>query len=155
LVHRDLKPDNIFLVRAGEVETAKILDFGIAKMLRVPNGATTVADTQAGSLVGTPQYMAPEQLRGDEAGPGWDLWALAVMTYEMLTGTLPFAGFRVDASFSGLPGDYQAAIQKPLDRAPVPWAAFFARALAYDPAGRPGTARTYIAELERALQATH
>jgi hypothetical protein len=79
---------------------------------------------------------------------------MAVVTYEMLTGTLPFSGFRVDATLSGLPGGYQAAIQKPLEQAPAPWAAFFARALAYDPAGRPNSARTFIAELERALEAT-
>ncbi len=152
LVHRDLKPENVFLVGAGEAETTKILDFGIAKALRAPNGATTVADTGAGWLVGTPQYMAPEQLRGGDAGPAWDLWAMAVMTYEMLVGRLPFSGLQVDTEPGGLPGGYLTMMLAPLAGAPAQWKAFFARALSHDQASRPDSARALFAELERALQ---
>jgi serine/threonine-protein kinase len=154
LVHRDLKPENVFLVRAGDAETAKILDFGIAKALRVPNGATTAADTQAGWLVGTPQYMAPEQLRGGEAGSAWDVWALAVMMYEMLVGRLPFSGFLIDAEPGGLPGGYRTMMLAPLAGAPETWRAFFTRALSHEPTERPATARALFGELERALHAS-
>jgi tRNA A-37 threonylcarbamoyl transferase component Bud32 len=153
LVHRDLKPDNVFLVHSGEGEIAKILDFGIAKSLRGHDGDTTIADTGAETLVGTPQYMAPEQLRGGEPGPAWDVWAMAVMTYEMLTGTLPLSGFRADATVSRLPGGYEAALRQILEPAPAVWAAFFGRTLAYEPADRPASARAFLLELERALHA--
>jgi len=152
LLHRDLKPDNVFLVCSADAETAKILDFGIAKALRGEDDATTRADSRDGSLVGTPHYMAPEQLRGGEPDKGWDLWAMAIMTYEMLTGTLPFSGFRVDATTSRLPRDYDAALQEPLERAPAAMKAFFGRALAPDPAERPDSARAFLLDLERALQ---
>jgi serine/threonine-protein kinase len=154
LVHRDLKPENVFLVLSGDAETAKILDFGIAKALRMPDGATTIADTQAGWLVGTPQYMAPEQLRGGDVCPGWDLWAMAVITYEMLVGRLPFSGFRIDSDVNELPGGFLAAMRAPLAAAPGAWNAFFTRVLAHDPASRPDSARAYFSELERALQGT-
>jgi tRNA A-37 threonylcarbamoyl transferase component Bud32 len=151
-VHRDLKPDNVFLVHSGEAETAKILDFGIARTLGNRGDGTTFADTEGASLVGTPQYMAPEQLRGGEPTPAWDLWAMAVMTYEMLTGTLPFSRFRVDATVSRLPGGYEAALQQSLEQAPAARAAFFRRAFAYTPADRPDSARAFLLGLERALQ---
>jgi len=154
LVHRDLKPENVFLVRTGDAETAKILDFGIAKALRVPDGVTTMADTQAGWLVGTPQYMAPEQLRGDDVRPAWDLWAMAVMTYEMLVGRPPFSGFRIDAGLDELPGGHLSAMRAPLAAAPGAWRTFFTRVLAHDPASRPDSARAFFSELERALRGT-
>jgi len=81
-VHRDLKPSNILLGRRGEV---KIADFGIA----LDPTATTL--TVPGTLVGTPVYMAPEQLRGERADGRSDLFAWGVVLYEMLTGNLPFA----------------------------------------------------------------
>jgi hypothetical protein len=88
LIHRDLKPENIFLVE-GETDWAKVLDFGVAKFLPSATSQSTV-DTSPGVLVGTLQYMSPEQLRGQEVQPGWDLWALAVAAYEALAGELPF-----------------------------------------------------------------
>src|SRR5579864_7000598 len=91
LIHRDLKPENIFLAQCGEDEVAKILDFGLAKFLASPtHSAAATIDTVPGVLVGTPQYMSPDQLNGEVASAAWDLWALAVITYEMLTGAHPF-----------------------------------------------------------------
>src|SRR5262249_19941972 len=89
MIHRDLKPENIFLVRRHDNRIAKVLDFGIAKFVsRVDGDSHIPAST---GLFGTPMYMAPEQLRGEPPSESWDLWALAVVAYEMLSGEHPFA----------------------------------------------------------------
>ena len=89
ILHRDIKPDNIFLVREGGREFAKLVDFGIAKVL----GETADGPmTRTGMLVGTPRYLSPEQVAGEPVGPTTDLYALAVVLYELLTGTPPFSG---------------------------------------------------------------
>ena len=88
LVHRDLKPDNIFLVDGPDGEYAKVLDFGIAKGA---SGGALDATTQTGSLLGTPLYMSPEQLtRPGDVDARSDLWALGVIVHECLLGCRPF-----------------------------------------------------------------
>ena len=77
LLHRDVKPANVMVSRDGEV---KLMDFGIAK------GEADSSLTRAGMLVGSPSYMAPEVLGGEQAGPASDVWALGVSLYELLTG---------------------------------------------------------------------
>jgi serine/threonine protein kinase len=91
IVHRDLKPDNIFLVESdGDDFTAKVLDFGIAKATS-QLGISTGSKTRTGALLGTPYYMSPEQAQGiKEVDFRTDLWALAVITFECLTGKRPF-----------------------------------------------------------------
>lgn len=84
IVHRDLKPENIFLARTDEGEVPKVLDFGISRTNTAPRRFTS-----PGENVGTPHYMAPEQARGDEAGPHSDQYALGVVLYELATGELP------------------------------------------------------------------
>lgn len=85
VVHRDLKSDNIMLtVRGGRRDFVKILDFGLAALARDPRLAPK------GAVFGTPEYMSPEQARGDDAIPGSDLYALGILFFEMLTGQLPF-----------------------------------------------------------------
>ena len=85
VVHRDLKSDNILLTqRGGRKDYVKILDFGLAGIARDPRLAPK------GAVFGTPEYMSPEQARGEEAGPQSDLYALGVLLFEMLTGQLPF-----------------------------------------------------------------
>jgi eukaryotic-like serine/threonine-protein kinase len=88
LVHRDLKPENVFLVGTETGEVAKILDFGLAKFVAGSNDRTV--DTATGAILGTVRYMSPEQREGQSADQAWDIWALAVTTYEMLTGCYPF-----------------------------------------------------------------
>ena len=85
VVHRDLKSDNILLsTRGGRKDYVKILDFGLAHLAMDPRLAPK------GAVFGTPEYMSPEQARGEEAGPPSDLYALGVLFFEMLTGQLPF-----------------------------------------------------------------
>lgn len=85
VVHRDLKSDNILLtVRGGRKDFVKILDFGLAALARDPRLAPK------GAVFGTPEYMSPEQARGEDAGPQSDLYALGILYFEMLTGQLPF-----------------------------------------------------------------
>jgi eukaryotic-like serine/threonine-protein kinase len=87
IVHRDIKPANVFIVdRLGCSPLVKILDFGLAKDLTAD---TTL--TRPGKTLGTPQYMAPEQLLGVAVSGATDLFAVAVLAYEMLTGTHPFS----------------------------------------------------------------
>jgi len=90
IVHRDLKPDNIFLVREDDQELAKVLDFGIAKATGPRFGGL---ETRTGVTMGTPYYMSPEQVEGKKAlDHRSDLWSLAVIACECLTGTRPFDG---------------------------------------------------------------
>ncbi len=152
LVHRDLKPENIFLARrdADPEETPKVLDFGIAKFLPSATQQPT-ADTGTGALVGTWQYMSPEQIRGEAAAPAWDLWALAVVAYEMLTGAHPFAGSAAAQVHSAVLAGRFTAVAAHLSDAPPGWQGFFERTLAPEPQRRPGSAPVLLSELERAL----
>ena len=91
IVHRDLKPENVMVSLAADApggERAVVLDFGLAKERRT--GAAVEKLTKTGMVVGTPEFMSPEQLRGKAIDGRTDVYALALMTYEMLTGALPF-----------------------------------------------------------------
>jgi serine/threonine protein kinase len=93
VVHRDVKPGNIFIVREGEHEVTKLIDFGIAKVKADVLKFTHIVGTQLGTLLGTPQYMSPEQVRGSATlDHRTDLWALAIIACECLTGRYPFPG---------------------------------------------------------------
>src|SRR5207344_1497105 len=89
IVHRDLKPDNIFLVVNDDDEIAKVLDFGIAKAAGGALGQSS--QTRTGAVLGTPYYMSPEQAEGNKSvDHRTDLWSLAIITFECVTGKRPF-----------------------------------------------------------------
>jgi serine/threonine-protein kinase len=85
ILHRDVKPENIILDAMGN---AKVMDFGLAR----PVDRITPGQTQAGFIVGTPHYLAPEQLEGKEPDPRADVYACGVVLFEVFTGRLPFGG---------------------------------------------------------------
>ena len=88
IVHRDLKPDNIMVITARGKDTVKVVDFGIAKATGADGGQQKV--TRTGFVVGTPEYMSPEQLAGDPVDGRSDLYSLGLVFYRMLTGKTPF-----------------------------------------------------------------
>jgi serine/threonine protein kinase len=91
IVHRDLKPENIMVCkREGAPDYAVVMDFGLAKERKA--GAELQKLTATGIILGTPEFMSPEQLRGKPLDARTDIYSLALMTYEMLTGKLPFQG---------------------------------------------------------------
>ncbi len=141
IVHRDLKPDNVMLTERGrERDIVRVLDFGIAK-LRDDNRATVNQMTQAGDLVGTPQYMAPEQIRGDAVDGRTDVYALGAMLYEMVTGRLPFEGPTVMAVLSKHLTEVPPAptVRRPDLALPPALDALVMGALAKEPSQRPAS----------------
>ena len=142
VVHRDIKPANIMLTADGQV---KIADFGIA---RIENSAMT----QVGTIMGTPAYMAPEQLRGEAVDSRADIWAAGVVLYQLLTGEKPFAG------------GYSSVQHKALNTEPTPPSALsvtaprafdgvIARAMAKRPDDRFATADAFAEALRGAMVA--
>ncbi|RKH70745.1 serine/threonine-protein kinase [Corallococcus aberystwythensis] len=136
VVHRDLKPANVFMVeRPDAAPMLKLVDFGIAKVLQSREGLTH-AD---GSVLGTPDYMAPEQVRGGKVGPATDLYALGVMAFQMLTGERPFQGENVQVMFAHV----EQAPPRPsskVDGLPPELDALVLQLLEKDPAKRPASA---------------
>jgi serine/threonine protein kinase len=91
IIHRDLKPENIFLVQTGtQRDFPKLLDFGLAKVGERQMRPGSVILTQEGMVFGTPEFMSPEQAQGKTLAPASDVYSLAVILYEVLTGKLPF-----------------------------------------------------------------
>jgi serine/threonine-protein kinase len=150
LVHRDLKPENIFLVAGHGGEAAKILDFGIAKFLSTATLQPT-ADTAPGAVMGTLRYMSPEQWRGGEPAATWDLWALGVVAYEMLTGAYPFDGHSPADWFGAGAAVKFIPLADNLPDVPPAGQDFFERAFSLAPARRPQSAPEFLADLQRAV----
>lgn len=149
IIHRDMKPDNIILLNPGTPqETVKVLDFSIAK-LKTAEGAGL---TQQGMVVGTPQYMSPEQGEGRELDQRSDLYSVGVILYEMLTGQLPFKA----ASPVALVLKHIHSLPKPLrelnDQIPQAIEAVVMKALSKKREERQQTVRQLSEELEGALQ---
>jgi serine/threonine-protein kinase len=157
LVHRDLKPENVMRTDAGAI---KVLDFGLARETTLHATGMTPTITQAGALVGTPGYMAPEQIRGQPVDARTDVFAVGVLLYELASGAHPF-GAGTSSGAAAAPGmiaagDVLARIvaedPPPLEtRSVLPPAAVavVARALAKNPEARFADGR----ELAEALQA--
>jgi len=139
IVHRDLKPDNVFLVRNDEDSIVKILDFGVAKGL-VPSLEGGL--TRPGSVVGTPFYMSPEQLRGSrEIDHRADLWSLSTIACECLTGRRPFEAEDFAQLALLLLGNTGRPLPSTLGRVPPSFDAWFLRATHPDIAQRFQSAR--------------
>ncbi len=110
IIHRDIKPENCFLInKEGRPDFVKVLDFGIAKVVdEERQNAHTL--TQAGALIGTPEYMAPEQVKGEAADPRMDVYSVGCIMYQALTGHLPFK----DTNMFGVLNQQVHATPKPL-----------------------------------------
>ncbi|MFF2541213.1 protein kinase [Kitasatospora sp. NPDC058063] len=146
LVHRDIKPGNVMFDRKGNV---KVMDFGIARALE--SGVTSM--TQTGMVVGTPQYLSPEQALGKPVDARSDLYSVGVMLFEMITGQLVFDG---DSAFSIAYKHVQEEPPAPstLNRSVTPEVdAFVAQALRKDPAHRFQSAAAMRDEAERLIEA--
>jgi len=124
VVHRDLKPDNVMLLAQPKAHAhVKVLDFGLAKL--VQEGASQRALTAAGMVCGTPAYISPEQVLGQDADARSDLYAVGVLLYEGLTGKRPFSGdlaldvlqAHVSAPLPDLPEDFPDSLQALLEQA--------------------------------------
>lgn len=150
IVHRDLTPDNIFLTqRRGQADFVKILDFGIAKLSNDEDkGGRTTA---AGSVLGTPAYMSPEQCLGRNVDYRTDIYAFGVMLYEMLSGLLPFeaetAGEFVVQHTTAIPRQLS---DRMLDRSglPLQLETLTMRCLEKEPDARPSSMDAIRSELE-------
>jgi eukaryotic-like serine/threonine-protein kinase len=91
IVHRDLKPENVFLThQSGNADFPKVLDFGLAKMSEKQMGRGSMMFTQQGMVFGTPEFMSPEQAQGEPLDRRSDIYSLALILYELITGKLPF-----------------------------------------------------------------
>ena len=149
IVHRDLKPDNVMIRATGLV---KLLDFGIARLARPAATDRTVTampgQTVSGMLIGTPQYMSPEQARGLEVDQQTDLFSFGAMLYELLSGTSPFAARTAsDVIVAVLTRE-----PPPLTEVPPAVAAIVSRALQKDRALRYATAAELLLDLTNAKQ---
>jgi serine/threonine protein kinase len=154
VIHRDLKPANIFLAREGELEVSKVLDFGIAKLMNHSLELSAGAGTRTGTLLGTPNYMSPEQARGSRSlDQSTDLWSLAIIAFECLTGQQPFLGKTL--------GDLVVQIcteppRMPSSVADVPggFDEWFLKGAAKDPGDRFGSAREMAEALREIVART-
>jgi tRNA A-37 threonylcarbamoyl transferase component Bud32 len=144
LVHRDLKPENIFLAEIEGGTVPKVLDFGIAKPVSVVTTMTYRRDTDPMVLLGTLEYMSPEQRRGEAPSVAWDLWSLAVIALEMLSDRPPASAFLPDVA----PWQPGAVLKDTLPTC----VEVFNRALSLYHAERPKDADALLLELTRALE---
>ena len=139
IIHRDLKPENIMVVtRPDGTERAVVMDFGLAKERQM--SAEVQKLTATGIVLGTPEFMSPEQLRGKPLDPRTDVYSLAIMVYEMLTGKLPFPGrTQQEIMIARLKGDPIPIRQmRPELDIPVAVEKVLAKALSRDPEHRYG-----------------
>jgi tetratricopeptide (TPR) repeat protein/tRNA A-37 threonylcarbamoyl transferase component Bud32/TolB-like protein len=152
VVHRDLKPGNILLVEGRGALRAVVTDFGLARLESGREDQQGLALTSAG-VVGTPAYLAPEQVEGKEITPAVDIYAFGIVLFEMLTGTVPFLG---ENALSTAVKRLQQAPPSPRVHLPgldARWESAILRCLAREPAARFPTAPAAVEALSRAPEA--
>jgi serine/threonine protein kinase/Flp pilus assembly protein TadD len=138
IVHRDIKSSNIMLTRDSE---AKILDFGLARVIEGPEATTTTAG------IGTPAYMSPEQVRNESVDPRTDIWSWGVVFYEMLAGRLPFPGENIGAVVYSIVHEDPVSLDQLVPDLPTGLAVIATRALAKRPEDRYPDDATLLADL--------
>lgn len=138
IVHRDLKPANLYLTRRADGSNCvKVLDFGISKAALSPDQPSSQGMTQTSSVLGTPGYMAPEQLRSSKhVDARTDIWALGVILHELLTGRLAFQGSTVPEIYAAILASPPDALRSVRHDAPPQLEALILRCLEKDPARR-------------------
>jgi serine/threonine protein kinase len=146
ITHRDIKPSNIILTPDNRI---KLTDFGIAR-IEDPDAAQ---QTQAGDILGTPVYMAPEQVMGQKADGRTDLYALGVIAYEMVTGKRPFGGGNIAAIFRSITHEPPEDPMKTGSFDNCRLAELILKSLSKDPADRFQTGEAMAAALNRCLDA--
>jgi eukaryotic-like serine/threonine-protein kinase len=149
IIHRDLKPDNVFLLSISDGSTfTKVLDFGIAKVLDSEEKMT-----KTGQVFGTPEYMSPEQCRGDQLDGRSDLYSLGCILYRMLSGRTPFESDTPMAVLVSHVSEQPPHISEVMDRDDIPEALIdlCMRLLAKSPDDRPADGQAVRAELEQML----
>ncbi|MFO0615463.1 MAG: serine/threonine-protein kinase [Polyangiaceae bacterium] len=144
VVHRDVKPSNVFLARAqGDERIAKVLDFGIAKTLSLDTDIT-----RGGQLLGTPEYMSPEQVRdAPSVDERTDVWSLGVVLYRLLGGALPFRGATKPRTLASILDDEPPALRTLRPDLPLPLQRVVEACLAKDPDRRIESAAELAARL--------
>ena len=153
IIHRDFKPDNIMVCdKPGRPDWVEVVDFGIAK--RAVADTQQAGLTQAGFVLGTPLYMSPEQVAGEELDPRSDLYSLALVVYEMLTCALPFDGSTTQSQMVKrlLEPPKPLSLAKPQLALPPAVESVIMRALARKPEDRHSTTTQFAEALERAAQ---
>jgi serine/threonine-protein kinase len=149
VVHRDLKPENIFLVRHDRTpHFVKVLDFGIAKLL---DGAHSPGQTSMGTIIGTPEYMAPEQWAGKGVDGRTDLYALGIIAYELLTGRTPFPKGGLGSLLHAHLQEMPPTPQERNPSVPLPLSQLVMRAMAKRPEDRFRNSAEMRAALEQAF----
>jgi eukaryotic-like serine/threonine-protein kinase len=143
LVHRDVKPQNVLLTQAG---VAKVTDFGIARSLDVEHGVT-----QTGTVLGTSNYLSPEQASGQQVTPATDVYSLGVVLYELLAGEVPFHGNNLVAVAMRHVHDPPPSLLEARPDLPLRLVAAVEKALEKDPADRFASMDAFAAELRRCL----
>jgi serine/threonine-protein kinase len=158
IVHRDIKPENVMLREDGIV---KVLDFGLAKPTGQPTGQASadseaatraLVNTMPGLIMGTAQYMSPEQARGIAVDAHTDIWSLGVVLYEMVTGRLPFEGQTVSDMIASILGKDPPPLARYFREAPTELEWIITKALIKDKEERYQTAKEMLVDVKRLKQ---